>query len=41
MERNVELFTHAVYSGPWRMLDSLYENEYQQASSDLKEILKK
>jgi hypothetical protein len=36
----VELFSEAVYSEQWRMLDSLYENEYQKAPSHLKEILK-
>jgi hypothetical protein len=33
-----ELFSEAAYSGQWRMLDNLYNNEYQQASSDLKEF---
>ena len=36
----IELFIEAAYSGQWRMLDSLYENEYQQAPSNLKEFLK-
>jgi hypothetical protein len=36
----IELFSEAVYSGQWRMLDNLYNNEYQQASSDLKEFLR-
>jgi hypothetical protein len=36
----IELFSEAAYSGQWRILDSLYENEYQQAPSNLKEILK-
>jgi hypothetical protein len=35
----IELFIVAVYSGQLRMLDKLYKNEYQQASSDLKEFL--
>ena len=39
-EELIELFIEAAYSGQWRMLDKLYENEYQQASSDLKEFLK-
>jgi hypothetical protein len=30
----------AAYDGQWRMLDNLNNNEYQQASSDLKEFLK-
>ena len=34
----VELFLEAVYSGQRRMLDNLCNNEYQQASSDLKEF---
>jgi hypothetical protein len=29
----------AAYSGQWRMLYNLYNNEYQQACSDLKEFL--
>jgi hypothetical protein len=36
----VEHFSEAAYSGQWRMLDNLYNNEYQQASSDLKEFLR-
>jgi hypothetical protein len=36
----VELFSEAAYSGQWRMLDNLYNNEYQQASSDLKQFLR-
>jgi hypothetical protein len=36
----LELFSEAAYSGRWRMLDNLYNNEYQQASSDLKEFLR-
>ena len=36
----IELFIEAAYSGQWRMLDNLYENEYQQAPSNLKEFLK-
>jgi hypothetical protein len=36
----IELFIEAVYSGQWRMLDNLYENEYQLAPSSLKEFLK-
>ena len=35
----IELFIVAAYSGQLRMLDKLYKNEYQQASSDLKEFL--
>jgi hypothetical protein len=35
-----ELFTKALYSEQWGMLDSLYENGYHQAPSHLKEILK-
>jgi hypothetical protein len=34
----IELIKEAAYSGQWRMLDNLYNNEYQQACSDLKEI---
>jgi hypothetical protein len=34
------LFIEAACSGQWRMLDKLYENEYQQASLDSKEFLK-
>jgi hypothetical protein len=37
----VKLFTKALYSEQWGMLDSLYENGYHQAPSHLKEILKK
>ena len=42
MERRgtYELIKEAACSGQLRMLDKLYENEYQQASSDLKEFLK-
>jgi hypothetical protein len=36
----VELFSEAAYSGQRRMLDNLYNNEYQQASSDLKAFLR-
>jgi hypothetical protein len=36
----VELFSEAAYSKQRRMLDNLYNNEYQQASSDLKEFLR-
>jgi hypothetical protein len=36
----IELFSEAAYGGQWRILDSLYENEYQQAPPNLKEILK-
>jgi hypothetical protein len=32
----VELFSEAAYSGQRRRLDNLYNNEYQQACSDLK-----
>jgi hypothetical protein len=35
----IELIEEAAYSGQWRMLDNLYNNEYQQAFSDLKEFL--
>jgi hypothetical protein len=35
----IELFIAAAYSGQWRMLEKLYENEYQQKSSDFKEFL--
>jgi hypothetical protein len=35
----IELIKEAAYSGQWRMLDNLYNNEYQQACSDLKEFL--
>jgi hypothetical protein len=34
----IELIREAAYSGRWRMLDNLYNNEYQQASSDLKQF---
>ncbi len=34
-----ELFIGAANCGQLKMLDKLYENEYQQASSDLKEFL--
>jgi hypothetical protein len=27
----IELIKEAAYSGQWRMLDNLYNNEYQQA----------
>jgi hypothetical protein len=37
----IQLISKASYSGHWRTLDSLYENEYQQVPSDLKEILNK
>jgi hypothetical protein len=37
----IQLISKASYSGQWRILDSLYKNEYQQAPSDLKEILNK
>ena len=37
----VELFTKALYSEQWGMLDSLYENGYQQAPYALKQILNK
>jgi uncharacterized protein YuzE/virulence-associated protein VapD len=36
----IELIKEAAYDGQWRMLDNLYNNEYQQASSDLKEFLR-
>jgi hypothetical protein len=36
----IELFSDTASSGQWRMLDSLYKNGYQQAPSNLKEILK-
>jgi hypothetical protein len=39
-EELIQVFIGAACSGQWRMLDKLYENEYQQASSDLKEFLK-
>jgi hypothetical protein len=39
-EELIQLFIEAARSGQLRMLDKLYENEYQQASSDLKEFLK-
>jgi hypothetical protein len=35
----IELIKEAAYDGQWRMLDNLYNNEYQQAGSDLKEFL--
>jgi hypothetical protein len=35
----IALFADATYSGQLRMLDSLYENEYQQAPYALKQIL--
>ena len=35
----IELIKEAACSGQWRMLDNLYNNEYQQACSDLKEFL--
>jgi hypothetical protein len=35
----IELTKEAAYSGQWRMLDNLYENECQEACSDLKEVL--
>jgi hypothetical protein len=35
----IELIKEAVYRGQWRMLDILYNNEYQQACSDLKQFL--
>jgi hypothetical protein len=35
----IELIKEAAYRGQWRMLDNLYNNEYQQACSDLKEFL--
>jgi hypothetical protein len=35
----IELIKEAAYSRQWRMLDNLYNNEYQQACSDLKEFL--
>jgi hypothetical protein len=36
----IELIKEVAYSGQWRMLDNLYNNEYQQACSDLKEFLR-
>jgi hypothetical protein len=36
----IELIKEAAYSGQWRMLDNLYNNEYQQACSDLKQFLR-
>jgi hypothetical protein len=36
----LKLFSGAAYSGQWRMVDNLYNNEYQQASSELKEFLR-
>jgi hypothetical protein len=35
----IELIKEAAYRGQWRMLDNLYNNEYQQACSDLKQFL--
>jgi hypothetical protein len=35
----IDLFIGAANCGQLRMLDKLYENEYQQASSDLKEFV--
>jgi hypothetical protein len=35
----IELIKEAAYRQEWRMLDNLYNNEYQQACSDLKEFL--
>jgi hypothetical protein len=35
----IELGKEAAYRGQWRMLDNLYNNEYQQACSDLKQFL--
>jgi hypothetical protein len=35
----IDLMKEAAYRGQWRMLDNLYNNEYQQACSDLKEFL--
>jgi hypothetical protein len=35
----IELIKEAACSGQWRMLDNLYNNEYQQACSDLKQFL--
>jgi hypothetical protein len=35
----IELIKEAAYRGQLRMLDNLYNNEYQQACSDLKEFL--
>jgi hypothetical protein len=35
----IELIKEAAYSGQWRMLDNLYNNKYQQACLDLKELL--
>jgi hypothetical protein len=40
-EELIQLFIEAACSGQLRMLDKLYENEYQQASSDLKELGKR
>jgi hypothetical protein len=40
VELVLQLFSEAAYSGQWRMLDNLYNNEYQQASSDLKAFLR-
>jgi hypothetical protein len=36
-----ELIKDAAYRGQWRKLDNLYNNEYQQACSDLKQFLNK
>jgi hypothetical protein len=35
----IELIKEVAYRGQWRMLDNLYNNEYQQACSDLKQFL--
>ena len=35
----IELIKDAAYRGQWRKLDNLYNNEYQQACSDLKQFL--
>jgi hypothetical protein len=35
----IELIKEAAYRGQWRMLDILYNNEYQQACSNLKQFL--
>jgi hypothetical protein len=35
----IELIKEAAYRGQWRMLDILYNTEYQQACSDLKQFL--
>lgn len=39
-EELIQLFIEAARSGQLRMLDKLYNNEYQQASSDLKDFLR-